>query len=87
VLKKELSILHLNLQAAKVAVSHIGHSLSIWDLKACPPQRHTSFNEATPTLPRPHLLIVPLPVGQAYKHTSLRGPFLFKPPQPSDDCE
>ena len=29
VLKKELSILHLNLQAAKVAVSHIGHSLSI----------------------------------------------------------
>lgn len=35
------------------------------------------------TLPliRPHLLIAPLSLGQAFKHMSLKGPYLFKPPR------
>jgi hypothetical protein len=54
-------------------VPHSGQSLSIGDLKAHP---HSS------TLPitRPHLLIVPLSMGQAFKHMSLWGPTLFKAP-------
>ena len=30
---------------------------------------------------RPHLLIVPLLMSQAFKHMCLRGSLLFKPPQ------
>lgn len=41
----------------------------------------THFNKATPP-PRPHLLTVPLFIGQAFKHMGVWGPFLFKwPPQ------
>ena len=57
----------------KGIVCYTGHSLSIGDSKACP---HSD------TLPptRPHLLIVPLPKGQAFKHMSLWGPYLFQLP-------
>ena len=30
---------------------------------------------------RPHLLIMSLPMRQTFKHMSLWGPFLLKPPQ------
>jgi hypothetical protein len=40
-----------------------------------PQQWHTSFNKATPTLTRPHLLIVPL-----------LGPSIFKPPHHLSAC-
>ena len=45
---------------------HTGSSLSIGDLKAYP------HNDTLPPT-RPHLLIVPLPMGQAFKHMSLWG--------------
>lgn len=43
-----------------------------WDFKA-----HLS---SVTSPPRPDLLIVPLPTGQAFTHVSLMGPYLFKPP-------
>jgi hypothetical protein len=45
---------------------HSGHSLSIRELKACP------HGDAWPPT-RPHPLVVPLTVGQAFKHMSLLG--------------
>ena len=48
----------------KETVYHIGSSLSIGDLKA-----HPHSDTLHPT--RPYLLIVPLPMGQAFKHMSL----------------
>ena len=53
---------------------HTGRSFSI-EPKSSPPQWHTSSNKT-----RPHLLIVLLPVGHTFKHISLWGPNLFKPP-------
>jgi hypothetical protein len=50
-------------------VCYTGHSLSIGDLKA-----HPHSDTLPPT--RPHL-----PMGQAFKHLNLWGPYLFKPPQ------
>jgi hypothetical protein len=38
-----------------------------------PTQRHNPFNKAIPTPTRPHLLIIPLPMGQEYS--------VFNPPQ------
>ena len=38
VLEKELTVLHLDQQAAEGICVHTGHSLSIGDLKAHPPQ-------------------------------------------------
>lgn len=54
---------------------HTGWSLRIGDLKAYP---HSG------TLPpiRPHLVIVPHPMVQAFKHKSLWKPYLFKPLPP-----
>lgn len=65
--------------------------LSIGDLKAHPysatprPRPHLleqghTYSKATPTPTRPHLLIVPLPKGQTFKHKNLWGTNLFKPP-------
>jgi hypothetical protein len=51
---------------------------SIWDLKAC------LYSDTLPPT-RSHLLIVPLPIPQAFKHMSLRGPFLFRTPHTSLD--
>jgi hypothetical protein len=48
--------------------------LSLLDLKT-----HFHSDILPPT--RPHHLIVPLPIDQAFKCTSLWGTFLFKPPQ------
>lgn len=38
------------------------------------------YYNSTPTPASPHLLIVSLPMGQAFKYTSPWGPYLFKPP-------
>ena len=40
-------------------------------------EQEKCFPVATPT--RPHLLMVALPMGQAFKHMSLLGPNLSKP--------
>ena len=40
------------------------------------PQWHTSSYKAT----SPYYSVLLLPIGQAFKHMSLWGPFLFKPP-------
>ena len=58
----------------KETAYHTTHSLSTGDLKT-----HPNSDTLPPT--RPHLLIVPLPVGQAFKHMSLWAPFLLKPSQ------
>ena len=50
----------------------------IWDLKAC---LHSDILSST----RPHLLILPHPMGQAFKHMNLWGPYLLKPPQLTDN--
>ena len=55
-------------------VRHTGHSLSIGDLKACP------YSSTLPST-RPHLLIVPFSMGQAFKPMTLWGLFLFTPAQ------
>jgi hypothetical protein len=69
VLEKELGILHLDLQAAK------GDCVPHWeDLKS-----HPNSDTLPPT--SPYLLIVLLPMSQTLKHTSLWGPYLFKPPE------
>lgn len=54
-------------------VSYTGCSLHIKGLK-------THLNSGTLPLTRPCLLTLPFPVGQAFKHMKLWGPFLFKPP-------
>jgi hypothetical protein len=72
-MEKELKVLHLDLQTGWRRLFYTGHSLSIGDLKAHP-------HSDTLSLTRSHLLIVPLPISQAFKHMSLLGPFLFKPP-------
>ena len=61
--EKELRVLRLNPQAMGSGLCHTRCSLSIRDLKACP---HSD------TLPptRPHLLIVPLPLGAIFFQTS-----------------
>jgi hypothetical protein len=43
------------------------------------PKAHPHRGTLTST--KPHLLIVLLPMGQAFKHTNLWGPKLFKPPR------
>ena len=50
------------------------HCLRIGDLKA-------HLHHDTLSLTRPHLLTVPLSMGQAYKHVNLWRPHLFKPSQ------
>jgi hypothetical protein len=49
-------------------VCHTGHSLSIGNLIAYP-------QSETIPLKKPYFLIVPLPMGQAFKHMSLWGPY------------
>ena len=51
-----------------------GDSLSAYNLKA-------SLRGDTLPLTRPHLLIVPLPMGQPFKYINVWGPNLCKPPQ------
>jgi len=52
----------------------MGRAWAIEDLKAHPPQWHTSSKKATPPPIRPHLLIVPLPMVQANSnhHTGIQ---------------
>jgi hypothetical protein len=71
-LEKELRVLHLNLQAAEG--NYTGHNLSLRGLKNPPSQQHIFPNKATSTPTRPHFLIVPIPMGQAFKHMSIWGP-------------
>lgn len=47
--------------------------MSIWDSK---PAWHISFNKVTSILPRWHILIVPFPIQQSFKH--YKWLFLFK---------
>lgn len=55
-------------------VCHTGYRLSIYVLQ-------TNLHSDTPPIPtRPHVLIVPYPKGQAFKHMNLWGPFLYKAP-------
>lgn len=39
--------------------------------ESLPPLWHMAPNQATPTPKRPYLLILPLPIGQVFKHMSL----------------
>ena len=73
VLQKELRVLCLDPQAAEGDCVHTGYILSIGDLKVHP------HNDTLPPT-KTHLLIVPLPMGQAFKHMSLWA-MLFKRPQ------
>jgi hypothetical protein len=71
VLEKELRVLYLNSQVAeRDCVPHWVY-LTHRDLKACP------YSDTLPPS-RPHLLIAPLPVGQALKHRSLWRPFVLQ---------
>jgi hypothetical protein len=76
---EELRILHLDSQAADVTATPFITWVSMIS-QGPPPQRHTSSNKSTPTPSRPHLLIVPLLRGQAFKYMNLWEPYLFKPP-------
>lgn len=49
--------------------------------QSLPPPWHPSSNKVTSTPTRPHLLRCSLPRGQAFKHTNLWGPNLFRPAQ------
>ena len=63
----------------ETTVIHTGQSLSIY-ITSKPCLTVTYFaNKATPPPIRPHLLIVPLPMGQAFKHMSLWGPSYSTP--------
>jgi hypothetical protein len=64
VLEMELRVLHLDPKAVRRRLSHIGKSLSLGDLKT-----HPYRDTRSPT--RPHLLIVSLSMGQAFKRMSL----------------
>jgi hypothetical protein len=69
VLEKELRILKLYLKIVKRRLEfYTGQSLNIRNLKA-----HPHSDTLPPT--RPHLLIMSLPVGQAFKHISLFKPY------------
>lgn len=67
VMEKDLRVL-----STSQSVGSTKSSLSLGDLKA-----HLCSD--TWSLTRPRLLIMPLPVGQAFTYMSLCGPFLFKP--------
>ena len=72
---EEPRVLHLDPKVARRRLEfHTGRSLSIGSLEA-----HLHSDIFPPT--RPYLLIVPLLMGQAFKHMNLWGPNLFKPPQ------
>jgi hypothetical protein len=71
---RKLRVLHPDPQAAEGDWVHTEYSLSIGDLKA-------RFHRDTVPPARPHLLKVPVPMGQTLERMSLWGPFLFKPPQ------
>jgi hypothetical protein len=71
VLEKELRVLYPGWQEAG-SDSDILARLELLRPQSLPPS-DTPSNKAIPTTKRPHLLIVPLPMG-------LSEPFLFKPP-------
>ena len=82
---EELRVLHLDTMAGgrRLSLLHwveLEHRIS----KLYPHTVHTSSNKTAPIPTRPHLLIVSLPVAQAFKHINLWGPNLFKPLQASD---
>ena len=77
---EEPRILHLDPKAPRRRLSfHTGQSLNIESLKA-----HSHSDTLPPT--RPHLPVVPLPVGQALKHESmgLKPSQTTKPGHPLD---
>ena len=80
----EMRVLHLDLKAVrrltstgnqKEALFCTGWCLSTRRPQSPPTQWCTSSNKATPISIRPHLLIVPLPMGHSYSnhHITLRG--------------
>ena len=66
----------VDLKAARGLSFHTGRIRSIDIIKD-----HQNCKTLPPS--RLHLPIVPLPVGQAFKHMRLRWPNLFKPPHMS----
>jgi hypothetical protein len=78
VLERSLESYILIHREQKETVYYTGLSLNIGDLKTFL-HSDTSSNKAIPTPTRPHLLMVPLSMGQAFKQSV--GPNLFKPPQ------
>jgi hypothetical protein len=79
VLEKELRVLHLDLQAAGDCVPYPAQ------LKHRRPQRLPQSD--TLPLTKPHLLIVPFPMGQEFKHMNQWRAFSFKPLQTGDTEE
>lgn len=84
---EEPEVLYLDPKTARRGL-HWAELEHIYYLKAHPQgyassnktTRHTSSNMVTPPI-RPQLLLVPLPIGQTFKHINLWGPYLFKQPQ------
>lgn len=77
VLEKEMRALHFSLQAAE-GVCHTRPRLTT-DENPNPSSTVTHIIQQSHTYPkRLELLIVELPMCQAFTHTSLYGPFLFK---------
>jgi hypothetical protein len=68
-------VLHLDPKAAEG--DRVPQSV---ELEHRSPQSLSHSGALPPT--RPHLLIVPLPMDQAFKHVSLWWPYLFKSPHP-----
>jgi hypothetical protein len=74
--QKDSRVLHLDLKAARRRLeSQTGRSLNIGDVKVCP------YSDTLPPV-RPHVLIVPLLMSQAFKHMNLWRPNLFEPLHP-----
>ena len=75
---EEPRVLHLDQKAASRRLSSKGSQAGaliplarlerIYDLQAPPPQPQTSSNKAASPPIKSHLLIVPLPIGQAYSN-------------------
>jgi hypothetical protein len=66
-------VLYLDPQAAEGDCLTLDRAWVLGDLKVyLPSDPSSSKDSSTPT--KPHLLIVPLPMGQAFKHLSPWGP-------------
>jgi hypothetical protein len=93
--EKELRVLHLEWQAVgsdRDTLARLEHlrPQSPPPSDTLPPTRphllqqgHTYSNKATPIPTRPHLLVVPLPMDQEFKHMSLLGAISISTSTPS----
>jgi hypothetical protein len=69
---KEMRVLHLDPQAAEDWIPY-WVELEHQRTQILPERWHISSHKATHIPTKPYLLIVPLPMGQAFKYTSLWG--------------